>query len=168
MSDNIILIGYRGSGKSAVARRLGQKLNRAVISTDERIEDKVGPIKEFVKTHGWQAFRSIEQQIIKEIKAENAIIDCGGGVIESSENIKILKHLGIIFWLKARVAQLQQRIKNNLNRPALSDGKSYWEEVPDILTRREPMYRTAADHIVNTQKKSVETLAAEIIQHLNQ
>jgi len=167
MSDNVILIGYRGSGKSSVARHLGQKLNRPVISTDACIEKEVGPIENYIKRHSWRHFRAVEHSIIQGLRPEKAVIDCGGGVVERADNIVILQSLGMIFWLKAPAEALRQRLRDSNNRPSLSGEKNYLDEIPDILARREPHYRAAADYIIDTQGKSIEIVTAEIIEHLN-
>ncbi len=160
---NIVLIGYRGSGKTVVAKELGKKLNRNIVNTDNEITKKIGPIKDYVKKNGWESFREIESKVIKNINENNLIIDCGGGVIEKEKNIENLRKNSIIIWLKTDVATIKDRIKKDKNRPSLTGTKSAVDEVKQVLTRRLPLYKKAADYVIDTNNKSVEEICNEIL-----
>jgi len=86
---NIVLIGYRGTGKSVVGELLARKLNRETVSMDAEIVKKAGmSIPEFVEKNGWPGFRDLETEVARELAArDNIIVDCGGGIIERPENI---------------------------------------------------------------------------------
>ena len=90
---NIVLIGFMGSGKSSVARLLGQQLKREVISSDEWIVDQEQcPIAEIFRNKCEAYFRQLEKKAIAAIaQKQGIIIDCGGGVVLQQENIDILK-----------------------------------------------------------------------------
>jgi len=94
---------------------------------------------------------------------ENHIIDTGGGIILREENIKNLKENGIIFWLKADQKTIIKRIKNDNQRPALTDKKSFTEEVSEVLKERNPQYKKVADYIIDTCKFPVVEVANKII-----
>jgi|TARA_B100001971_G_C18267438_1_gene594870 shikimate kinase len=162
--NNIVLMGYRGTGKTAVAEELGEKLNKKIISIDKEIEKKTGSIKDYVEKNGWDAFRDIESQIIENIKTENAIIDCGGGFIEREINIQNLKANGVIIWLKASVPIIKERIKDNEDRPSLTGEQSFTDEIEGVLEKRNPTYKKAADYEIDTDNKSIEEIAGEIIK----
>ena len=134
---NIILIGYRGTGKSTVAKILGQRLERTVISTDEEIVKEVGQsIPQIVEKFGWDHFRDLETQMCKKLQNQNdLIIDTGGGLILKQENANILKANGTIFWLTAEVSTIVKRISGDTQRPSLSGTKTLVEEIEDILRR---------------------------------
>jgi shikimate kinase len=89
---NLVLIGYRGTGKSVVAARLVEKLPMTVVSLDEEIEREAGlSIPEIVKKHGWSWFRDLESEITKRLSAmDNLILDTGGGVVLRKENVRNL------------------------------------------------------------------------------
>ncbi len=90
---NIILLGYRGTGKSVLGKILAHKLKRRLYRIDDLIVASAGlPIPQIVEQGGWPRFREIESRIVKEVSetAENSIIDCGGGVVLDPENIKNL------------------------------------------------------------------------------
>jgi shikimate kinase len=164
---NIILIGYRGTGKTSVGRVLAKKLNRTLTETDGRIVEKTGmSIPEIVNKHGWEYFRDLESQVVKELKdKENLIVDTGGGIILRDGNISHLKKQGKIFWLKASVPSIIDRIKDDSNRPSLTS-KSFIEEVEDVLAQRLPKYKKAAQYIIETQNKGIEEVADKILSIL--
>lgn len=162
MSDNIVLIGYRGTGKSAVGRYISKKQNKKYISTDERIVERVGPINKFVDKFGWEKFRELEHRIIKNIDATNGVIDCGGGVIETEENYKPLQKLGAIFWLKAAPQTIVTRIQDSTNRPSLSEN-DFLSEIPTILERRIPFYKKFADYEIDTDEHSIDNIGEKIL-----
>src|SRR3989338_5718765 len=94
---NIVLIGYRGCGKSSTAEELSQKLGCAAIHTDAELERKIGPIVSFVRKNGRAAFRDEGEKLInaiKVVKGKNLVVDCGGGVVEMKGNSAIIKRLG--------------------------------------------------------------------------
>ncbi|HLC65227.1 MAG TPA: shikimate kinase [Candidatus Nanoarchaeia archaeon] len=164
---NIILIGYRGTGKSACGRIIAEKLKMRLVSTDEEIVKKVGmTISAFVEENGWVKFRDAETQIVRKVsKLDNCVVDCGGGIIERDENIPLLKKNGKVFWFTASVDTIVKRIKRSKERPSLT-GKSFVEEVAEVLERRNPKYGAAADYIIKTDKLTVEEQAREVIKRL--
>lgn len=162
-SDNIILIGYRGTGKSVVAEKLQEITGKKTISIDQEIEKKYGTIPKIVQHSGWEKFREIETEILRAIEITDGIIDCGGGIIETPENIDILKSKGKIFWLKASVGTIQQRLTGETNRPSLSGEQTFLQEVETILRRRNPIYRQVANYEIETEARNVEEIAGEIL-----
>ena len=108
---NIVLIGYRGTGKTQVATLLGQKLNKKVVSSDEVIEKYTKKtISQIVEMYGWGYFRDQEEQVIEEFsELDNFIIDCGGGAILRENNIINLKKNGTIILLQANANKRRKR-----------------------------------------------------------
>ena len=167
---NIVLIGYRGTGKSVVGHLLARKLNRETISMDAEIVKKAGmPIPEFVEQNGWPKFRDLETEVAQELaERDNIIVDCGGGVIERPENIPALRTNGVIFWLQASADVVVSRIVGGTERPALTEGKTFTEEVEEVLDRRTPLYSEAAQHIINTDDMTPDQVADSILAICNQ
>lgn len=166
---NIVLIGYRGTGKSHVGFLLGKRLGRQVVSIDEEIVKSAGmPIPEIVEKNGWSKFRDMESAEARKLAGlDRLVIDCGGGIIERPENTEILQQNGQVFWLQASVESIVARIKDNNQRPALVAGKTFTEEVAEVLERRTPLYRAAAQHEISTDNQTPEQVA-ELINHLLQ
>ncbi len=152
---NIVLIGYRGTGKSTIAEILGEKLSMRVIGMDAEIERRAGkPIPEIVEEYGWDHFRDIESQVAADLGSDDElVIDAGGGVIVRPQNIESLKKNGIIFWLVADEETIVERIKDGTQRPSLSGSKTFVEEVAEILAERQPKYKAAANHTIDTAKE---------------
>ncbi|UCD56619.1 MAG: shikimate kinase [Candidatus Hydrogenedentota bacterium] len=155
---NIVLIGYRGTGKTTIAEKLGKRLSMRVVAMDEEIVNRAGKtIPEIVEEHGWDHFRDIESQVAADLAREDSlVIDAGGGVIVRRQNIENLKKNGIVFWLVADVETIISRIKHDDQRPSLSGSSSFLEEVSEILAERTPKYQAAADHVIDTAQKNVD------------
>jgi len=165
---NIVLIGYRGAGKTSISNELSKLTGMKVTSTDGEIKKKVKmDLDVFIVKYGWKKFRDIEIEVVKNLENSNEIIiDCGGGVVENNDNIKSLKQNGVVFWLKAPVNVLAERIKDAGNRPSITGKKSFTEEIGEVLARRMPLYRKAADFEIDTaDEKPIE--AAKTIIELN-
>ena len=162
---NIVLIGYRGTGKSSVAHILGKRLGRTVISTDAEIVKGAGrSIPQIVEEFGWDHFRRLETEICRNLEGQtNLIIDTGGGLVLKEENVNILKAHGTIFWLTAEVPTIAKRISADTQRPSLSGTKSFVEEIEDILKERIPKYQAASNFTISTDQKTPETIATTIL-----
>jgi len=154
---NIVLIGYRGTGKSTVGKVLAGRLGRPVVSTDAEIVRRAGQaIPEIVAKHGWDYFRDLESAVCQELAARDGlIIDTGGGAILRSQNVDHLKKTGTLFWLTASVATIAARIGGDTQRPSLTGTKSFVEEIQEVLAERTPKYQAAADHVVQTDGRSI-------------
>lgn len=162
---NIILIGYRGTGKSTVAQIIGQRLGRKVVSTDaEIVKETKQSIPHIVEQFGWEHFRELETQMCQKLQDQSdLVIDTGGGLILKEENVKILKDNGTIFWLTAEVPTIAKRISGDAQRPSLSGTKTFVEEIEDILKDRTPKYQAAADHVIPTDQTSPNQIADSIL-----
>jgi shikimate kinase len=165
---NLVLIGYRGTGKSVVAAALARKLAMRAVSLDAEIEREAGlSIPEIVERHGWPRFRDLEAEITARFSAlDNLILDTGGGVVLRERNVTNLAHNGRIFWLKASVETIVTRIQDSTNRPSLTGARSFVEEIAEVLAERLPRYRAAAHHEIDTDRLSVDEVADTIVRAL--
>lgn len=163
---NLILIGYRGTGKSVVGRIVAQRLKMDYVGMDARIVDRAGiSIPEIVKRHGWSWFRDLESELAAELaQRDNLVIDTGGGVIERPENIAALKASGRIVWLIASVETIVARIQDDTQRPALVEGKTFTEEVAEVLAARHAKYKNASQYQIATDELTPEQVADEIME----
>lgn len=160
---NIVLIGYRGTGKSEVGRRVAQHLGLQYVSMDARIVERAGqPIPAIVEQFGWPGFRDLESAEARALAAQDKlVIDTGGGVIERPENIDALRANGRMIWLRASVPTIVARIHGDTQRPSLT-GKSFTDEVAEVLERRTPLYRAAADDEIDTDALTPEEVCHRI------
>jgi shikimate kinase len=162
---NIVLIGYRGTGKSVVGEIIAERLGRECVSMDAEIIRRAGmAVPEIVEKEGWPGFRDRETLVARKLAGrDNIVIDCGGGVIERPENVEALQSSGKVFWLKADAAVIVERIREDTQRPALVEGKTFTDEVTEVLERRTPMYRSACDCEIDTGSLTPEEVADRII-----
>lgn len=166
---NIVLIGYRCSGKTEVGKILAEELEKDFVDIDELLEEHAGcSIETIVSMDGWDHFREIERNMIGEVsKKDNLIIATGGGVVMDERNIKNLKRNGWIVWLNGKREILKQRMDKEQKlgkiRPSLT-GKDPLEEIKQVLDLRIPLYEKAAAFVVDTSTLTPREVAASIIK----
>lgn len=160
----LVLIGYRGTGKSRIAELLGARLRMPCVVMDDELVRQAGmTIPELVGQFGWLRFREMESALVRELTGrDNLVVDTGGGVVERAENVELLQKNACVIWLKARVETIVERIGFGTQRPALTEGKTFTEEVAEVLERRTPLYRSAAHHEIDTDDVSPEEVVAQI------
>jgi shikimate kinase len=159
---NIVLVGFMGTGKTAVARLLAKKTGMKYISTDELIEDRERrSINEIFSKSGEPYFRKVEKEAVKKVaELDRFIIDAGGGVVLDKENIQNLKRNGKIVCLAATPEVILERTKRYQHRPLLNV-ESPKAKIEELLKFRAPFY-ARADFSVDTTNLSVEQVAERI------
>jgi len=165
---NVVLIGYRGTGKSSVGKVLAARLDRPLLSTDAEVVRLAGQtIPAIVEQHGWDYFRDLESKVCQELAGQNGlVIDTGGGAILRSQNVDVLKQTGKLFWLTASVETIAKRIGSDTQRPSLTGTKSFIDEIQDVLQDRLPKYQAAGDYVIETEGRSLSQVADEILARL--
>ncbi|MCX5729533.1 MAG: shikimate kinase [Nitrospirae bacterium] len=162
---NIVLIGYRGTGKSTVGRLLAARLGRDLVSTDAEIVKRAQrTIPEIVAQEGWENFRDLESDICRELASrDQLVIDTGGGAILRAQNVEALKKNSTVFWLTASVETIAKRIGGDNQRPSLTGTKSFVDEIQDVLRERTPKYQAAADYVIATDDQSINQLVETLL-----
>ena len=157
---NIVLVGYRGTGKSTVGRLLAARLGRDLVSTDAEIVKRAQrTIPEIVAQEGWEYFRDLESDICREFASrDQLVIDTGGGAILRMKNVEVLKKNSTVFWLTASVETIAKRVGGDSQRPSLTGTRSFVDEIQDVLRERTPKYQAAADHSIVTDDRSINQL----------
>ena len=168
---NIVLIGYRGSGKSATGRLLAEELGWAYVDTDTLIEQRCGmTIRDLFADHAEEGFREAEGRVVAEVAdLDRHVVSTGGGVVLRPDNGPALKRTGKLVWLAAPPEVLWERIKadtQRLNHRPSADPNHGLQDVRSVLRQREPLYAGWADFVVDTANQSPEAVAAEIIGRL--
>ena len=166
---NVVLIGYRGTGKSTVADLVASALGATPFHTDIEIERRVGMrIADYVEANGWDAFRNVESEIVRSAgRLDEAVIDTGGGVVTREENIAALRENGVVFWLQALPETIRARIGTSADRPSLTGDRSFTDEIESVLEARAPMYAAAANHVVQTDGRKPDEIAARVVMLLD-
>ena len=146
---SIALLGYRGSGKSTVGKRLADRLWEKFVDTDEVVVSKAGmSIKDIFERQGEAAFREMESQVVREVSVlPGHVIALGGGAVLREENRKVLKDAGLkLIYLRCEPDELVKRIQADPTsaegRPDLTELGGGIEEIRKVLAEREPIYRS--------------------------
>jgi len=167
--ENIILVGYMGSGKSTVGQALAKERGMRFLDTDAAIEEAEGySIREIFEERGEKAFRDLETEYLRRLKATtvNTVIATGGGIVLRNENRELLKRTGRVIWLKASAEETLSRVKSDTGRPLL-DSASEAElagKIERMLRERTPAYGAAASDIIETDGKTVPEIVSGIIK----
>jgi shikimate kinase len=168
---NIVLIGYRASGKSTVGKRLASCLKMEFVDADDLLQNRHGKsISEMVEAHGWEYFRTAEKRIIEEISLQNhLVIAPGGGAVLDADNVTALRRKGLIIWLKADQQTLVRRMNEDPDtysrRPTLT-GKGPLEELEAMIPFREPFYQKASRIQIDTSVLDVEEVVEYVLTTL--
>lgn len=150
---HLVLIGYRGSGKSTVGKDLARNLGLDFLDTDNVIQEKTGrTIREIFATSGEPAFRDLESEALEQLLSQEdlapSVIATGGGIVMREENRECLKKLGLVIWLEVSPITALQRISQDTftteQRPSLSDD-SLSDEVHRMIAQRTPIYEALAN-----------------------
>ncbi len=151
-NNNIILIGFMGSGKSTLGRRLARLTGSSFVDTDEMIEQQQGrAIKDIFAQEGEAYFRDLETKALEELlqRDEDGVIAVGGGLPVRSENRALLKKLGLTVYLNASVDTLEERLSGDKKRPLLQ-GADVRSRIEGLMAEREALYLEAADKTLKT------------------
>jgi shikimate kinase len=168
---SIVLIGYRGTGKSTVARLLAERLGRDWIDADDEIERRAGKsIAAIFAENGEPAFRDLETSVVAELcRWRRSVVALGGGAVLSEVNRTAIRSSGIVVWLTASVDTLSRRLSADEStasrRPDLTKSGGL-SEIETLLATREPIYRACATFEVDTEDKTPAELADEILARL--
>jgi len=168
---NVVLMGYRGTGKTSVGRFLATKLERPFLDSDELIKASLRKsVREMVAEKGWDFFRQEEKRVVAELSGKDGcIFALGGGAVLDEENVRNLKPKGFFVYLTAEAETIVDRLKGDgktlEQRPSLA-GKDPDEETKSLLKAREPLYAKIADCRVDTSELSIEEVAAEVLRIL--
>lgn len=161
---NIILCGMMGVGKSSVGIRVAELTGRRWYDTDIVISDRHGRISDIFEYYGESHFRSLETEVVRELAdRDGLVISTGGGLVLKPENAELLRANGKIFFLRASFETLLVRVRADESRPLLKDTGKTAERLGELLCARTPAYEHFADCIVDTDGRSVDEIAREVI-----
>jgi shikimate kinase len=169
---NLILIGYRATGKTTLGRLLARQLGWEWIDADVEIERRAGKsITRIFAEDGEPAFRDLEAEVIAELcRRQCLVLAAGGGAPMRQQSRGAMRASGKVIWLTAGPGTILARMSADATttgrRPSLTD-RDPLEEIIHLLRQREPIYRESAHLLVDTEGKAPERLVAEILERLD-
>ena len=163
---NVVLVGFMGTGKTAVGKALAKRLGMTFVDMDAAIEEREGmKISEIFDKKGEQYFRHVEKTVAKDISSQSGlVIAAGGGAVIDEENVRNFKSGGVIFCLVATPDRIFERTKGHIHRPLLnvSDPK---EKITELLVKR-AQYYARADYRIDTTDLTVDGVVDKITEYL--
>lgn len=171
----IFLTGFMGSGKSTVGPILANTIGFQFIDLDVLIEKNENrKISDIFAAEGEQKFRALERKTLKEILGNaETIVSLGGGTVTNDETLNLVKHHGVLVYLKSDVEHIFQRLKTKSDRPMLRDedgtllhGDHLLRKIETLLGTREKFYNQA-DVIITTDDKKIGYTIDELAKKLS-
>lgn len=163
-SNNIILIGMPGAGKSTVGAALAKRLGYGFIDSDNVIEENCGkPLSLILSEKGQDGFLEIENFINATIDVKNYVIATGGSAVYGNDAMEHFARIGDIVYLKLSYKEIAARLGDLEERGiALKGGQT----LEDIYAKREPLYEKYAQITLDCESKSVRKIVNEIIKNI--
>ncbi len=170
MKELIVFVGPMGAGKTTIGKILAKELGFQFYDSDKEIEKKTGAnIPWIFDVEGESGFRDRECAVIKELSAlKRIVLATGGGAMMREENRDAVTRNGFVIYLNTSVDQQFHRTHKDKNRPLLQGQKDPYKVLADLYSVRDPVYRSVADFIVDTDKKALKTIVKDIVSALNQ
>jgi shikimate kinase len=160
-----VLVGFMGSGKTVIGKRLARRYHCPFLDSDRWIEDNEGQaVADIFAAKGEGHFRQLETVCLLTLldeKPERRVIATGGGMPVRAENRPLLKQLGQVVYLQAGAEAIYERVRRGGNRPLLNTADPQ-ATIADLLAEREPIYREVADYVLETDGMAIEQIVSEI------
>lgn len=164
--QNLVLIGFMGSGKTTVGLKLSYRLRMPVEDTDKLIERREGrSIREIFAVNGEECFRQLETQLLEELqeKEYGRIYSVGGGTPVRPQNRALLKRLGTVIYLRIRPETVYERLKNDTERPLLQCGDPLGR-IRELMEQRKEAYESCADLVLDVDEADMESIIRRIAE----
>jgi shikimate kinase len=164
---NIALIGFMGTGKSAVGKLLAEMLGMIYVDSDEEITKFLGcNISDLFAELGEKRFREIEKDTVHRLaRLDGAVISCGGGVANDPENVAILQKTSKIVLLTASPEEVLRRTSGDISRPLLNTDNRL-TRIIEIMKVRNSSYLAAADQVIDTNNSTPKEVVNQVLKQL--
>lgn len=168
IAGNIIFIGLMGSGKTTIGKHLAQRLDWVFYDSDQEVVKRTGvPISTIFELEGEASFREREHAVIRDLSLLNrCIIATGGGAILRPENRQLLQKSGTIVYLSTSVDCILKRTAHDTSRPLLQVDNPR-ERLEALFQERDPIYRSLADHVIETHSQAIPIIVNQLIEQLH-
>jgi shikimate kinase len=166
-AGNLYLVGMMGAGKTTIGRLLARRLKLRFVDSDHEIERRCGvKVPLIFDIEGEPGFRSRESQTLAELTAlEGIVLATGGGAVLADDNRRRLAARGTVIYLCAKPEDLYERVRQDRNRPLLATPDPL-ARLRELYVQRDPLYREAADVVVDTGRQTVQSLARTLADQL--
>jgi shikimate kinase len=163
-APNLYLVGFMGTGKSAVGQRVSQVLGMPFIDSDKWIEEDQGmSVASIFERKGEPFFRALERRFVFEDQPGcHSVISCGGGLVTQPELLQRIRLCGVVVVLYAGIETLLKRLSGDTNRP-LMQVEDPRARIEALLAQRESAYKEAGVGIM-TDGYSVQEVADHVIR----
>jgi shikimate kinase len=168
--QHLVLIGLMGAGKTTVGRRCAELLGRDFVDTDALVEANTGlTVAEIFERDGEARFRELERAAVADACASPIplVIACGGGAVLDPDSRRALRAAGLVVWLQASPAVLGERVGSTADRPLLGGTNGATTTLERLASLRAPAYEAAATVTVDTDDRTVDEVAAAVIEELH-
>lgn len=163
----VALVGLPGAGKSAIGRRLAQRLQLPFVDSDHVIEERIGcSIRDYFEREGEASFRDLEQSVIAELAAApHGVVATGGGCVLREANRQVLRAHFHVLYLRSLPEDLFRRLRHDVKRPLLQVADPLGR-LRELYDARDPLYRETAHETVETGRPSIAAVVNIIVMQL--
>ena len=164
--NNIYIVGFMGTGKTAVGKQTAMQLNRKFLDLDAIIEARQNKkITQIFAQEGEAYFRSLEKQALGEVAAgKDLVVSCGGGIVIDQENIGVMKQTGVVICLSARPDVILSRTNSYSHRPLLNVDNPL-KKIEELLKVRAPFY-AKADYTIDSSDLKISEVVNRILDYV--
>ncbi len=164
LRPNLYIVGFMGTGKSAVGRAIAQRLDYEYIDSDNAIEKSEGrSIREIFESDGESVFRDLEKRFVEEGHPSlGCVVSSGGGLISQPGMLAAIQSKGPVFCLLASAETIFERVRGNKKRPLLNV-EDPMARIRELLKEREPIYKNAGTEVL-TDGRSISDIASHIVR----
>ncbi|MEK7702445.1 MAG: shikimate kinase [Nitrospirota bacterium] len=161
---NVVLVGFMGTGKSAIGGRLAKAVSFRFFDTDHLIEERAGKkITDLFSEFGETRFREIEMEVIRDVmRGEHLVVSTGGGAVIRKENRDFFSQNGTVVYLSARHDIILSRAQRRPGQRPLLQGGDPGATIKRLMQERAPLYQDVADFSLDTSDMSIEAAVFKI------
>ena len=167
--NRLFLVGPMGAGKSTIGRQVATLLRMEFEDSDHEIQRRTGvDIPTIFDFEGEEGFRKREKAVIEDLtRKDDIVLATGGGAVLDPDNRRNLSSRGYVVYLHCTPEQQYERTARDKNRPLIKTGDPL-ARLRQLMDERDPLYRSTADLVVTTEKRSAQSVAREIVRKLEQ